>query len=106
MVIAGADGLDPANKSKFTRERVEAELNRFYSRLNVVENSMYVNVMETRVQKEVRDLSRVLAHVLSHLRNGVALIRQNPAGGGLYCDRGFGIVQHGAKIQPKAWARQ
>jgi hypothetical protein len=67
---------------------------------------MYVNVMETRVQKEVRDLSRVLAHVLSHLRNGVALIRQNPAGGGLYCDRGFGIVQHGAKIQPKAWARQ
>jgi hypothetical protein len=28
------------------------------------------------VQKEVRDLSRVLAHVLSHLRNGVALIRQ------------------------------
>ena len=26
---------------------------------------MYVNVMETRVQKEVRDLSRVLAHVLT-----------------------------------------
>jgi hypothetical protein len=26
---------------------------------------MYVNVMETLVQKEVRDLSRVLAHVLT-----------------------------------------
>ncbi len=34
--------------------------------------SMYVNVMETRVQKEVRDLSRVLAHVLTDcLRGGI-----------------------------------
>ena len=33
---------------------------------------MYVNVMETRVQKEVRDLSRVLAHVLTDcLRGGI-----------------------------------
>ena len=31
-----------------------------------------VNVMETRVQKEVRDLSRVLAHVLTDcLRGGI-----------------------------------
>ena len=33
---------------------------------------MYVNVMETLVQKEVRDLSRVLAHVLTDcLRGGI-----------------------------------
>jgi hypothetical protein len=33
---------------------------------------MYVNAMETRVQKEVRDLSRVLAHVLTDcLRGGI-----------------------------------
>ena len=34
--------------------------------------SMYVNVMEPLVQKEVRDLSRVLAHVLTDcLRGGI-----------------------------------